>query len=351
MCRFRLILFSSLVIAITCSAFRPAAAQVGTRPNPTRNEVTESGSKNLFAIIGQVARPGVYQSPFTEPYLTDLLQNAGGFSVEANGYLRIIRNGPNGVEALYATGRYFQLRRGDVVVAVRKTELAINPRSIHQSSGISNDANAGAESSRTHVQLAFVNLTDRPIVLRMRREYASVGRILELLGHSPNLAQTVRVISHAETPHFTSADQQLASESVLVFDPAVIRRDRLPELRTEIVNDTRKQREAVATIYTDEASKTADGEQQQLQLATASDPPADEVPTPLDFDSPKQAEGVKLESESVARSQPSARNTKLPNPIRMQNLPPELLTIDDPLSPPDMSEAEADAGGWFSFLM
>ncbi|MBT4866557.1 MAG: hypothetical protein HON53_15755 [Planctomycetaceae bacterium] len=298
-----------------------------------------------------MARPGVYQAPLTEPYLMDLLHNAGGFSAGANGYLRIIRNGPNGVQASYATGRDFQLRRGDVVVAIRKTGLAINPRSVDQRSGISNDANAGDESPPTHVQLAFVNLTDRPVVLRMRRENASVGRILELLGHSPNLAQTVRVISHAETPHFTSADQQLASESVLVFDSAVIRRDRLPELPTEIVNDTRKQQEAVATVYTDETSETPDGDQQQFQLAAVGDPPVKEVPTPLDFESSKHTEDVKLKSKPVSQSQPSARNTKQPKPIRIQNLPAELLTINEPLALPDAREAEADAGGWFSFLM
>ena len=349
--RFRSILLSSLVITITCSAFRSADAQMDRPANSTRNEIAQPGSKNLFAIIGQVARPGVYEAPFTEPYLTNLLHNAGGFSADANGYLRIIRTGPNGVQTTYATGRDFQLRRGDVVVAVRKTELAINPRSIQRSSSKSNAANAGDQSAITHVQLAFVNLTDRPVVLRMLRENASVGRILELLGHSPNLAQTVRVISHAETPRFTSADQQLASESVLVFDPAVIRRDRLPKLPSDIVNDSRKQREAVATGYTDEASETPDGQQQQFQLAAVSDPPAEAVRKPLEFESPTEPEDVIQESERVARSQPSATNTGLPKPIRMQNLPSELLTIDDRLAPPDVNDVAAGAGGWFSFVM
>ena len=330
MCRFRTILLSVLVVSITCSATRFAAAQRDVAVKSIENEAAQDGSQNLFAIIGRVARPGVYQAPLSEPYLVDLVENAGGFSADANGYLRIIRHGLSGVEAIYAKGRDFQLRRGDVVVAVRKTELAIRPRSVRQSSATMNDV-AGNVPSSTHVQLAFVNLTDRPIVLRMRRENATVGRILELLGHSPKLAQTVRVIAPVETAHFTLASQQLVSESVLVFDRAVIRQDRLPDLPTGIVNDTRAQLAASSANYSGSMSKTAHATQQPSPLATAGDLPPSDVPLPLDIDLPKQLQDEDPQFAQNDLLIPPVQTAELPTTIRIQELPAALLSLLLPL--------------------
>jgi hypothetical protein len=322
------------------------AAQMDEAVRSTGNGAVIASSRNLFAIIGQVARPGVYQAPLSEPFLVDLLQNAGGFSDEASGYLRIIRHGPRGVEAIYASGSDFQLGRGDVIVAVRKSKLAIAPRAVRQSSASMNDV-AGIEQPSTHVQLAFVNLTNRPIVLRMRRENATVGRILELLGHSPNLAQTVRVIAPDKTTNFTPPSQQLVSESVLVFDPAVIRQDRLPELPTRIVNDMH------ATIAADSSGATSenrDAAQQPFDLAIADNLPSSDA-LPLDTDSSKLLEDANPQSAQNGLSIPPVRTAELLPPTRIQKLPPELLLMDDPLAPPDVSEAKTGGRSWGSVLM
>lgn len=343
---FRSILVAALPFMLVCTAVLPAAAQSNGNAVQAEQKLQSETPNHLFAIIGQIARPGVYRAPLSEPYLVDLIHNAGGFSDKANGFVRIVRQTPGGPQSFYATGHDFQLRVGDVVIVGEERKPKIAPQTTdpvaQKTDGTKSEA---SQEFAGQVQLAFVNLTSQPIVLKMREENASVGRILELLGHSADLASSVKVIAPGETPVPTPASLQLASESVLVFDPAVIQADRLPVLPTQIANDTRQSQETITTVH----SESSDDTSHQLQFAVTSPDTSPEVPPPLDLEPPSLTAKTLPE---LAKHDTAELSEPLP---AVAQLPPQLATVAkpfaaDPLSPPKEPDAEVDATNWWSAL-
>jgi hypothetical protein len=87
----------------------------------------------------------------------------------------------------------------------------------------------------TEVQLAFLNLLDRPVVVRMPRDQASPARIVELLGQPPALVEDLRIVGPSRPEEHraslsTSGAGLLASGSVLIFPVHRVRAASLPPL-------------------------------------------------------------------------------------------------------------------------
>ena len=202
----------------------------------------------LFAVIGQVAHPGVYRAPMSDPLLVDLIHNTGGLTDKASGYLRIVRRGPNGYRALYAGNPKVHLRPGDVVVAERAAFQPMTSR-LAGFSGAANNVALSRPPLPPFVQIVFINLIDRPVVLKMSRETATVSQILTLLGQSSELASTVKVIPpfHPSTPAPHST--QFSSPTVLVFDRSLLNTDQIPDLPAAVINDALQPQQAAGKIH------------------------------------------------------------------------------------------------------
>ncbi len=188
------------------------------------NQPRYGQQRGYFGIMGQVARPGVYEFASRFPSLVKLVQSAGGLTNRASGSMRIIRNGHFGLRTFYSPNIQFNLLPGDLVVVDTNT-----------SPGAQGFGSLTAKRlPPSEVQLALVNLIGRPVVLKMQSRDATLASIVERLGQRPEVAGTVRVIRTQRLRNRMESIQGsggvLSSKTVLIFDPSVIDFDRIPLL-------------------------------------------------------------------------------------------------------------------------
>lgn len=187
-------------------------------------------------VLGAVGRPGVYEVSEKSSSLAELMSRSGGLSGDATGNMRIIRNGKPGQQVFFTALNKFPLQSGDVIFvdgkltraqAIRTASHVADPRQpAHRA------ANALPED-RPPVQLAFVNVVDRPVVLKVRAEHATVESLVQLLNQSSQAADRARIVPPAgligNAAPLTKTTP-LVSGTVIVFDPETIDFARIPAL-------------------------------------------------------------------------------------------------------------------------
>lgn len=198
-------------------------AMNGQRIQPKVSWALDSTQQPYVGLMGQVTRPGVYEIEKQGTRLGALIQAIGGLARDSSGQFRIIRNGRPGQMTSYAGAAQFELMAGDLVIA--DAQFATS------SYATGNSANEKPTSSKS-VQIGFVNLIDRPVVLKLRREDASVLEILSLMRQDENLASQVQVIMppNQRSSGQSRPDAKLPSEAVLVFPQNAVRASRLAPL-------------------------------------------------------------------------------------------------------------------------
>ncbi len=214
-----------------------------------------------YGILGEVARPGVYQLS-TGCTLGQLVNGAGGLTGNANGNARVLRGARLAEQFFVAASESAALSPGDlIVVGAQASRLA--------------EAN-GARTGRApaHVQIGLLNVIDRPVVLTVPRELASPARIVEFLGQSPELADDLGIVgpSRAEvrasfSPSF--ADDRLASGAVLIFPPHRVRMASLPALPDPIPLPAQPEAVAAPPTLAAPATETSRGANVPSPIATA----------------------------------------------------------------------------------
>ncbi len=169
--------------------------------------------RTVVGLVGQVRRPGVYDVGPTSLTCMQLVEKIGGLHEDASGQFQVIRNGRPGGLFSRAEADKFQLRSGDLVVA-----------------GSGNIIKADGNAAREYVQIGFVDLVDRPVVIKLKIEQASLETILRLLNQDSSLAVRVRVVLPPSQPFQEQLhpSMPLPSESVIIFPPNSIATDRLP---------------------------------------------------------------------------------------------------------------------------
>ncbi|MEX2288035.1 MAG: SLBB domain-containing protein [Planctomycetaceae bacterium] len=187
-----------------------------------------AGPGFYFGILGQVAKPAVYQFRTATVRLTDLVSAAGGVTDRATGNARVFRRGLNRQQALIMPGADVRLMAGDIVVfderQAANTGVVLSDYSPGVSSPAGFEQNQNAQSSR--IQVAFVGLIERPVIVKMPSEHATVPKLLALLQQKPDVAHAVRVIqtgpAAAVSPETSGDKIQLTSGSIVVFDRDLI---------------------------------------------------------------------------------------------------------------------------------
>lgn len=190
------------------------------RNKPKVSWALDETHQPFVGLLGQVTRPGVYEIERKGTVLGDLLQSIGGLAKDASGQFRIIRNGRPGQMTSYSGAAQFELMPGDLIVAdARPSQLSQRATNAKQTSGES-------------VQVGFVNLIDRPVVLKLKSEHASVAEILSIMRQDPGLASQIKIVvpsshrGHAQP----GPETQLVSETVLIFPPSSVKTDRIAML-------------------------------------------------------------------------------------------------------------------------
>lgn len=193
------------------------------RIKPKVSWALETTQEPYVGLLGQIARPGVYEIERRGTLLSDLLQNIGGLAKDATGQFRIIRNGRPGQMISYSGAAQFELMPGDLIIAdAQPTQVSQRPTNSKSSS---DDA----------VQIGFVNLVGRPVVLKLRSERASVAGILATMGQDQSLAAQIRIVAPT-SQRFQgqpNPEAKLASETVLIFPQNVVKQTGALELLPE----------------------------------------------------------------------------------------------------------------------
>ncbi len=177
-----------------------------------------------FAIMGEVVQPGVYELKSSSPFLSNLVRISGGLTKNATGHLRIIRRGRSGQQAYFTPSLNITLQPGDVVIADAKRDQ----KSTHKTATFSHQQNMNADKSKQeHVQIGFINLLKRPVVVKIRKDYATVPQLIQLLGQPAKMIKKVRVILGKRQREKTGS---LPNCSLLIFEKPVFSPKTLPDL-------------------------------------------------------------------------------------------------------------------------
>jgi len=207
------------------------------RPRVQQGMSSASSKQPYVGLLGQVARPAVYEITPGRDTLSDLLERVGGLAKDASGQLRVIRNGRPGQSTSYAAAAYFELLPGDLIIS--DAQVTRNSSFGSTRSGDSASAQSGAASrqaSSSYVQIGFVNLLDRPVVLKLKAENANIPAILAMMRQDPGLASEVKIVPPSgqgqrfQNPNQQRFDASLPSETVLIFPPNAVATERLEHL-------------------------------------------------------------------------------------------------------------------------
>ncbi len=346
------------------SRFAAGRFQEVNRPN--------ASGKYYFGIMGQVAKPGVYELAHPEPQLLELIRHAGGLTQQATNQLRIVRQGNAGQRAYYEPALNYVLLPGDIVVA----DGPVPPRSpqwISESKAASSDIQTAdfsfphsVEEAQFHFHVALLNVLDRPVILPVPESHANVPAVLAYLGQDLQTASQVKVLpvgpARPFSPKETEAALTFAGPTVLYFNPRLVHRDQLPKF--DDVYRISDQSESHAP--TPEEFKSADSSPVPLTLpkfpkAELSLPPVQ--PAPLNvFDRPTPHSEVVLpypslvvpsEPPLISRLRELEQQIPTPKPIKRKSASREPAPTPTPVSVAglrddiaEQTEPEAKSSGW-----
>jgi len=225
--------------ALSRSESRQSRTSAAPQTGQTAQRRLAEQRQMSVAVMGNVARSGAYTLNESRASLGHLLHRAGGVTREATGSIRILRNGRVTLQTHLTSGSKTLLKPGDVVLAVgsKVGQLRIYPRrSGHDettSSHIKQPADDAPAAPNRPVEIALLNLIDRPVVLRLRPEHARLDTLVALLRQPEELVENTRLIQPGRQDNPPPAGKQTSSltdGTVLVFDRRFVRPDAIPRL-------------------------------------------------------------------------------------------------------------------------
>lgn len=180
-----------------------------TKPEPRPAQVFVAPNvAGWIAVTGAFQRQGSYELAGDSIALIDLIERCGGLTADASGRLRLVRNGkPFGtIDNVHAP-----LLPGDLLIAER------------QDAESTNDALAGSaldpQRDRIDCEVGIIGLTDRPLVVRIPIDYATVDGMLKLTGQTHLAPGEVAVLMGGQREMRGDEVTELSDSSVIVFDP------------------------------------------------------------------------------------------------------------------------------------
>lgn len=200
------VLSGALWSAAAPAADAPYARLTGIDAAPTESAVVQAtavSSQSEYghcSLVGAVQHPGTYRSVGGTVLLETLLEQAGGLAGNSSGIVRILHGGRQQMVNLSLSSGSEVVPQGSVIVA--------------------DTGDAAPAGERAFVDIACVQLCDRPVVLCLKPSDATLPRLLNLLGQPSELTAAVRVV--VPSGHPSAADLALPSGTVVLFDPTTI---------------------------------------------------------------------------------------------------------------------------------
>jgi hypothetical protein len=160
-----------------------------------------ANSEVYAGILGEIAKPGVYRLEANGLSLQNVIRRAGGLTDEASGTIRIVRQDRIVESFFFNPQANIALLAGDLlVIESKRTQAAVSklyetdPRLRAMYAQPSSGDRVDKPSSGSGVQVAFVNVLERPVIVKLKYENARVGHVVQMLDQPIELAQAVRVI-------------------------------------------------------------------------------------------------------------------------------------------------------------
>ena len=136
-------------------------------------------------ILGEIAKPGVYRLEASALNLPSMIHRSGGLTGEASGSIRVIRQDRIVENIFYSPRTTVALLPGDLLVVESKQLRAVinsmynadpsrRPQSVR-------DVEGALKSDPSGVQVAFINVLDRPVVVKIKHENARLGQVVQML--------------------------------------------------------------------------------------------------------------------------------------------------------------------------
>ena len=217
-----------------------AASAQGPRFNsrPLSNSKTitwraaETTQENCVAILGEIATPGAYCLDARSLSVQTLVRRAGGVTEEASMAIRLIRHERVNQTLFLSPQSDTPLLPGDVLIVESKRATLGTSKVLN----VGNPANgvrrvAAPTGDAQGVQVAYLNVLDRPVVVKLRNEEARLDHIVQMLGQPVELAGSVQVLGTDRTSNvaqLATVSPRLTDGTVLVFRKGSVNRNKLP---------------------------------------------------------------------------------------------------------------------------
>ncbi|WP_417380907.1 hypothetical protein [Gimesia sp.] len=181
-----------LMVFLFTGTFQDARAQTVVREiGLPQVQVRESA---VVGLLGEFNRCAAYELSNQELQLNQVVTGAGGLTSDSSGVIRVIRGGRSSQDLFFNTDVDFPLMHGDVLIALKSPANVMN---VSFSTPAQNAQLQQPQNSEL-VQIAILNLLDRPVVFGVRPEIADLAGILKCLRQPleqyANLAESIKVI-------------------------------------------------------------------------------------------------------------------------------------------------------------
>jgi len=229
-----------LVTLLSLGTLSPARslafAQPDSRSATKKTALTSHSSGSFFGVMGQIARPGVYELPTAHPRLAEIIDRAGGLTSDASRIIRVVREGRIAFQTFYTPGLTLTLLPGDLLlIDGSRSDYRRGTGDVRPAGRIGPRATRSDAADKSQIEVAFVGLVGRPVVLRLRTRDATIGRVVQLLKQPATVIKTMRLISPARSrlqnrTGLLTHQTPLLSGSVIVFSRVHLDATRIPPL-------------------------------------------------------------------------------------------------------------------------
>lgn len=210
--------------------------RTNSRPLPNPKIITwraaETTQENCVAILGEIATPGAYCLEARSLSLQTLVRRAGGVTEEASMAIRLIRHERVNQTLFLSPQSDTPLLPGDVLIVESKRATLGTSKVLNVGNPANGVRRVAAQTGDSQgVQVAYLNVLDRPVVVKLRNEEARLDHIVQMLGQPVELAGSVQVLGPDRSSHaaqLATASPRLTDGTVLVFRKGSVNRNKLP---------------------------------------------------------------------------------------------------------------------------
>lgn len=227
------------IVMLAVMAGRAQAQATGSNSKVITWKLATNAAENYVGILGEIAKPRVYKVNSQALNLQSVIRIAGGMTDDASGTIRIVRQDRIVESIFFNPQSNLPLLPGDLLIVESKRIQAAfsrlyeaDPQTRAKYAQAAEVAVKGTDPSG--IQLAFVNVLDRPVIVKVKHEHATLAQVVQKLDQPIALAQSVRVIGPermlSQGATTQPIDTSIADGSVLVFPASAVNRSKLPSL-------------------------------------------------------------------------------------------------------------------------